>query len=75
VRLADNPNDFVDDPVIKSTVKAALKKAKRSMLEKSDHMLIISYLAAAIIHSNTQRPGIVQNVTIRLTGVGWENFD
>lgn len=64
MRLADNPNDFVDDPVIKSTVKEALKKAKRSMLEKSDHMLIISYLAAAIIYSNAQRPGIVQNMMI-----------
>ena len=54
MRLADNPNDFVDDPVIKSTVKAALKKAKRSMLENSDHMLIISYLAAAIIHKGQE---------------------
>ena len=64
MRLADNPNDFINDPVIKSTVQAALKKAKKSMLEKRDHMLIISYLAAAIIYSNAQRPGIVQNMMI-----------
>jgi len=62
--MADIPNDFVEDPFIKKAVDAALKKARRCMLERSDHMLIISYLAALIIYSDVRRSGIVQNMTI-----------
>jgi len=34
------------------------------MLSKQGHMLVIAYIAAAIIYCNAQRPGVVRNMTI-----------
>ena len=34
------------------------------MLTRVDHLLIISYIAAAIIYSNAQRPGVIRFMTI-----------
>jgi len=38
--------------------------AENNMLTRSDHMLILSYIAATIIFSNAQRPGVITNMTI-----------
>ena len=47
-----------------AAVNTAFMHAENNMLTRADHMLIISYIAAAIVFSNAQRPGVITIMTI-----------
>jgi len=62
---ATDPDEFLQNRAVIAAVNAAFKKAENNMLTKDGHMLIISYIAAAIVFSNAQRPGVIRNMTIQ----------
>ena len=65
MRVAHNPNPFLESPAIIDSVNQAISRAKLSDITSFDHLLIITYLAANIIFSNAQRPGVVQYMMVQ----------
>lgn len=61
---ADNPGDFFSDPDVKGRVNEILDVAETRELCNDEHRIVIAYLAAKIMYKNTQRPGVVENMTI-----------
>ena len=59
-----NPNYFLQNRTLIAAVYSALKDAANNMLSKHGHMLVIVYIATAIIYCNTQRPGVVHNMSV-----------
>jgi len=57
-------DDFLQNKAVIAAVNTAFMHAANKMLTKYDHMLIIAYLAATIVFSNAQRPGVITNMTI-----------
>jgi len=64
VEEATNPDDFLENKAVVAAVNAAFMHAENNMLTSRDHTLIISYIAAAIIFSNAQRPGVITHMTM-----------
>ena len=65
VRVAHNPNDFLESPAIIASVRQIISKAESSDITSFDHLTVITFLAAHVIFSNAQRPGVVQYMTVQ----------
>ena len=65
VRAAHNPNEFLESPSINASVRQILSKAESSEITSFDHLTVITFLAANIIFTNAQRPGVVQYMTVQ----------
>ena len=62
---AGNPRDFWSNPDVKKEVYTILKKAETGdHLTNNEHSTVLAYLAAILIYKNSQRPGVVENMTI-----------
>ena len=62
---AGNPRDFWSNADVKKEVYTILKKAETSdHLTNNEHLIVLAYLAAILIYKNSQRPGVVENMTI-----------
>ena len=57
-------NYFLKNRTLFAAVYSALKDAANNMLSKHGHMLVIAYIATAIIYCNAQCPGVVHNKTV-----------
>ena len=64
VRVAHNPNEFLESPTINVSVREILAKAESSEITSFEHLTVITFLAANVIFSNAQRPGVVQYMTV-----------
>ena len=64
VKAAHNPNEFLENPAIEASVQQIITKAESSEISSFDHLTVIAFLAANIIFSNAQRPGVVQYMTL-----------
>lgn len=60
VKRANDPMEFCNSDVLQQKVSSILAS---STINCADYNTIISYLAANLIYSNAQRPGIVKNMT------------
>jgi len=65
VRVAHNPNEFLQNPAIKTSVMKIISKAEYMDITSFEHLTVIAFLAAHIIFSNAQRPGVVQFMTVQ----------
>ena len=61
---ASNPKEFWSNTEVKREVYTILKKAETSDLTNNEHLTVLSYLAAILMYKNSQRPGVVENMTI-----------
>lgn len=62
---ANNPKDFWTDVDVKKEVHGILKKAETSHhLTKEEHSTVLAYLAAIVMYKNSQRPEVVDNITV-----------
>ena len=61
---ASNPKEFWSNTEVKREVHTILKKAETSDLTNNEHLTVLSYLAAILMYKNSQRPGVVENMTI-----------
>ena len=63
----DNPLDFLHNKEIKQEVERIMTKASKGdseMISSQEHSMILAFLAASLIYSNVQRPGVVQHMRI-----------
>ena len=65
VRVAHNPNEFLQNPAIKTSVMKIISKAELMNITSFEHLTVIAFLAAHIIFSNAQHPGVVQFMTVQ----------
>ena len=65
VKVAHNPSEFLESQAINASVKQFITKAESSENSSFEHLTIIMFLAANIIFSNAQRPGVVQYMTLQ----------
>ena len=61
----ENPNDFCSDPDVKRKVNKILEMAATGEISIDNHHTVLAYLAAKIMYKNSQRPGVVENMTIK----------
>lgn len=61
VGCANNPHNFLNCTQIKDEIQQAFTSDN---ITPKQHTLIISFIAAKIIYGNSQRPGVVQNMSI-----------
>ena len=61
VGSSNNPDRFLESGKIVRGIEAALDGITCILQQ---HKLILAYVAAKIIYKNTQRPGVVQHMTI-----------
>ena len=64
VDQATNPEDFWASNEVKGDVNNILQKAQRCTITSNEHITVLAYLAAILIFKNSQRPGVVENMTI-----------
>lgn len=64
MKIADNPTCFTTSPAVQSSVREMIEIAKTRKLIWREIRVVLTYLAAKIIFSNGQRPGVVQQMTI-----------
>ena len=62
---AENQNDFCSDPDVKRKVNKMLEMAETGENNIDDHHTVLAYLAAKIMYKNSQRPGVVEIMTIK----------
>ena len=60
----DNQKDFWANADVKREVNNILKKTKTTDLNNDEYTTVLAYLAAIIMYKNSQRPGVVENMTI-----------
>ena len=65
VKVAHNPSEFLESQAINASVKQFITKAESSEISSFEHLTIITFLAANIIFSNAQHPGVVQYMTLQ----------
>ena len=63
IQTADNPNTFIVNNQINTKVLQIIASAEHAPISSFEHQTVISFLAANIIYTNVQRPGVVQCMT------------
>ena len=61
---ATNPEDFWANNEVKGDVNNILQKAQSSNINSNEHLTVLAYLAAILMFKNSQRPGVVENMTM-----------
>jgi len=63
---ATNPKDFWNNDKVKGDVNTILHKAECNInITTTEHSTVLAYLAANLMYKNSQRPGVVENMTIK----------
>lgn len=65
VKLASKPKEFFSDSKVKAKVISILDKADECSYLSDEHCTILAYLAAKLMLKNSQRPGPIENMTIK----------
>ena len=61
---ATNLEDFWANNEVKGYVNNILQKAQSSNINSNEHLTVLAYLAAILMFKNSQRPGVVENMTM-----------
>ena len=68
---ATNPHDFWANNEVKGDVNKILQKAQSNNITSNEHLIVLAYLAAILMFKNSQRPGVVEDMT--MDGVGGQD--
>lgn len=63
VQNAENPKKFLKNADVQSNVFKILHKAEAREISNDEHCTVLAYLAAMLMYNNSQRPGVIENMT------------
>ena len=61
---AENPNKFIKNADVQRDILRILDKAETTDITNDEHCTLLAYMAATIMFQNSQRPGVIEDMTI-----------